>query len=273
MPCNYYGKIIPGDRASCIAGGGTWVSEPSLMSDPTTGQGIPMTGINPIWDEPLQGGGKYGDPTDAILTGAMFAPGIGPAARGVKLATPVIKRAADKATDLLFKKKYNISKGTGKTPKGEPIPLMQGSKQKLDKRGRPMFQKGTDIDPMKVTGITGGTALAAKSIFDGDVSPNPYGVDGPVTDRKVVQPPNDGKTNVFNGGTATGTTTGNTNTEPTGDEVQGMGKNKNIPDSIWDKMKTKDYWLNEMEGGSGGWDNRLYRLGEMMAYMGTPLSK
>ena len=38
-------------------------------------------------------------------------------------------------------------------------------------------------------------------------------------------------------------------------------------------MGTKDYWLKGMKEGSGGWDNRLFRLGEMMSHMGTPLSK
>jgi hypothetical protein len=38
-------------------------------------------------------------------------------------------------------------------------------------------------------------------------------------------------------------------------------------------MGNKDFWMTSVEGGSGGWDNRLFRLGEMMEYMGTPLSK
>ena len=38
-------------------------------------------------------------------------------------------------------------------------------------------------------------------------------------------------------------------------------------------MQSKDWWFNPVEGGAGGWDNRLFRLGEMMSYMGTPLSK
>jgi hypothetical protein len=252
-----------GNAGVCSRYGGTWVTAPSLMSAPTSGKEIPMTGINPEWDAPLQGGAKYGDPTDAILTGAMLAPVVGPAVRGAKLLAPKVKPVVDKAVQSLFKKKYNISKGTGKTPKGAPVPLMQGPKQKLDRRGRPMFQKGTTVDPMKVAGFTGGAGLIVKnsSLFD-----NPYeGQTGPVTDKKVVQPIDDtkptDKPNVFNGG------------EPTGEEVKKVAKGKDIPDSIWDKMKTKDYWMTGMEGGSGGWDNRLFRLGEMMSYMGTPISK
>jgi hypothetical protein len=31
--------------------------------------------------------------------------------------------------------------------------------------------------------------------------------------------------------------------------------------------------MDGVEGGAGKWDNKLFRLGEMMSYMGTPLSK
>ena len=54
--------------------------------------------------------------------------------------------------------------------------------------------------------------------------------------------------------------------------IKGMAKS-DIPDSIWDKMQTKGFWMDGVEGGAGKWDNKLFRLGEMMSYMGTPLSK
>ena len=38
-------------------------------------------------------------------------------------------------------------------------------------------------------------------------------------------------------------------------------------------IQSKDWWMSPTEGGSGAWDNRLFRLGEMMTHMGTPLSK
>lgn len=59
---------------------------------------------------------------------------------------------------------------------------------------------------------------------------------------------------------------------PPGKTVQEIAKTGDIPKNIWEQMKTKDYWLKSIEGGSGGWDNRLFRLGEMMSYMGTPLA-
>jgi hypothetical protein len=84
---------------------------------------------------------------------------------------------------------------------------------------------------------------------------------GSAVQATPVPPKPTDKPNVFNGG------------EPTGEEIKSVAKGKDIPDSIWDKMKTKEYWMTGMEGGSGDWDNRLFRLGEMMSYMGTPLSK
>lgn len=46
---------------------------------------------------------------------------------------------------------------------------------------------------------------------------------------------------------------------------------KNQP-TLWQNIQNPDWWMNPVEGGSGGWDNRLFRLGEMMEYMGTPLA-
>jgi len=43
--------------------------------------------------------------------------------------------------------------------------------------------------------------------------------------------------------------------------------------SLMDNIQSKDWWMTPTEGGSGKWDNRLFRLGEMMTHMGTPLSK
>lgn len=42
--------------------------------------------------------------------------------------------------------------------------------------------------------------------------------------------------------------------------------------SLWQSIQNPDWWMSPIEGGAGGWDNRLFRLGEMMEYMGTPLA-
>jgi len=43
--------------------------------------------------------------------------------------------------------------------------------------------------------------------------------------------------------------------------------------SLWENIQNPEWWTKEVEGGAGSWDNRLFRLGEMMAYMGTPLAQ
>jgi hypothetical protein len=69
------------------------------------------------------------------------------------------------------------------------------------------------------------------------------------------------KTNIFGAGT------------PGAAAVTKSAKTGNISEGLLGKMGTKDFWMTSVEGGSGSWDNRLFRLGEMMEYMGTPLSK
>ncbi|MCH9712874.1 MAG: hypothetical protein K0U20_09645 [Proteobacteria bacterium] len=235
MPCYFNGQITGDDRTSCAATPGKiWQSDPSLMSDPATGQGIPMTGTT---EQPLQN-----------LTAYMI-PGAGGASQVATKSAPLVK----KGMQSLFTKPGVVQKNIPQVKRMSDGTIKQLGTKTVNKPGRVLSVPRASA-----------TAIAAGSMYDGTVSPNPYGGNGPVTARKVVQPPKEGKTNVFNG---------DTNTDPTGDEIQGMGKDKDIPDSIWDKMQTKDYWLNGMEGGSGDWDNRLYRLGEMMSYMGTPLSK
>jgi len=83
--------------------------------------------------------------------------------------------------------------------------------------------------------------------------------------------------------TTDNTTTDNTKTTdnatavnngtPTPEAIKGMAKSGEMSEGLLSKMGTKDYWMTGIEGGSGAWDNKLFRLGEMMAYMGTPLSK
>jgi len=43
--------------------------------------------------------------------------------------------------------------------------------------------------------------------------------------------------------------------------------------TLWQNIQDPDWWMNPVQGGAGGWDNRLFRLGEMMTWMGTPLNK
>jgi len=256
MPCNYFGKIIPGgDRASCVAGGGTWVSEPSLMTDPTTGQGLPMVGTT---EQPVEN-----------LTSYMI-PGAGGVAKGVTKAAPLAK----KTVQSLFTKPGVVKK---------PVPILRKTTSETTKKAgtlmKPVPKKGQQMATKKVDAQgrvlsvpkASATALGAKGLYDMTVSPNPYeGQTGPITDKKVVQP--------INGTKPTGKPVDKSNLFTGNKEAE-----KNIPDNknevesglsgLWSNMQKPGYWSNKVEGGAGDWDNRLFRLGEMMAYMGTPLSK
>jgi hypothetical protein len=70
---------------------------------------------------------------------------------------------------------------------------------------------------------------------------------------------------------------------PTTSDGKGLLTDKNTPKNkdaiqagqqrLLSDTKKPGFWSTPIEGGAGGWDNKLFRLGEMMAYMGTPLSK
>jgi hypothetical protein len=241
MPCYFNGQITGDDRVSCSATPGKiWQSEPSLMSDPTTGQGLPMVGTT---EAPMQN-----------LTAYMI-PGAGPAKQAATKALPYVK----KGVQSLFTKPGVVQKTIPKMKQMADGTVKQIGTKTVDKAGRVMSVPRASA-----------TAIGAAGLYDNAVSPNPYGGAGPVMDRKVVQPPSD---------TAPTTPTTNKKNDGllvdglTGDDLKGVAESGDIPTSMWDKMQTKGYWLDGVEGGSGSWDNRLFRLGEMMAHMGTPLSK
>lgn len=240
--CTYGGKPVPiNDQAGCIGSGGNWVEDQSaLISDPTTGQGLPMTGTT---EAPMQN-----------LTAYMI-PGAGPAKQAATKALPYVK----KGVQSLFTKPGVVQKTMPKMKQMSDGTVKQIGTKTVDKAGRVMSVPRTSA-----------TAIGAAGLYDNAVSPNPYGGAGPVMDRKVVQPPSDTAptaptTNKKNGGLLVDGLTG--------DDLKNVAKKGDIPASMWDKMQTKGYWMDGVEGGSGKWDNRLFRLGEMMAHMGTPLSK
>jgi len=383
--CNFYGKIVPGDKASCIGGGGDWIEEPSLMTA-VDGSPLEMTGINPEFE----GQGRMvapdlSSPVDPTLLGSLdpdevmkYMPTTGAVGMTKNLpvlynkGVPAIKNlwgkvmpGPTKNTQLstIVKKppvtiidgkvvvpkvtnRGNIFKPQPGVPVGAPrqgVPKSQqivpqgvakvkptptsttqtttarstataeAKKQALKKellkkeelrRINQKHQKGIEQDrniwgaqgkttpPIslskrawdltKTTGKVGGVGAtlygADQLLNDGDISkyitnyadelfddtpdtPTDKGVSGdslldPRPEGKIGPLSEDGiwrESDKLGGGV-----------DP---EIQ-----RQLP-SLWDKMQTKGFWFNPIEGGAGGWDNRLFRLGEMMSYMGTPLSK
>ena len=101
---------------------------------------------------------------------------------------------------------------------------------------------------------------------DGDTPPNDG--DTPPNDGDTSTSPTDGgTTNVFNNGDKSlNTGVGGLLTGEKEKVESGLG-------GLWADMQKPGYWSTKIKGGAGDWDNRLFRLGEMMSYMGTPLSK
>ena len=288
MPCilpsgELNGISVP---AICARHGGQWVGEqqPSLMSQPTSdnsysGSGFPAAGT-PHPNQPSTysdgEGGYWSDNPVENLT-PWLIPGAGTAkSTATYLGTKVLPKVLPKVKSVaqsLFTKPGQVQKTVPIIKKVSPaVTKKAGTLMKpIPATGQKMATKKitTDGRVISAPGVIGGGLVAApivKSIFS----------DEPVTDKKVVNQTAKGtpwadlakgvKPDARDDMAFEGALMNNP------EAIKEMAKS-DIPDSIWDKMQTKGFWMDGVEGGAGKWDNKLFRLGEMMAYMGTPLSK
>ena len=288
MPCilpsgELNGISVP---AICARHGGQWVGEqqPSLMSQPTSdnsysGSGFPAAGT-PHPNQPSTysdgEGGYWSDKPVENLTPWMI-PGVGTAkSTATYLGTKVLPKVLPKVKSVaqsLFTKPGQVQKTVPIIKKVSPaVTKNAGTLMKpIPSAGQKMATKKitTDGRVISAPGVIGGGLVAApivKSIFS----------DEPVTDKKVVNQTAKGtpwadlakgvKPDARDDMAFEGSLMNNP------EAIKEMAKS-DIPDSIWDKMQTKGFWMDGVEGGAGKWDNKLFRLGEMMSYMGTPLSK
>jgi hypothetical protein len=191
------------------------------------------------------------NPVEAASYGLMAGSGAGPiittAAGAYKLAKN--SKHLKKAYDWILKKDApRISKGTGKTPLGEKLPILENKVIKLpngktktilrpkkDSKGDVIYQTEKVLDKGKVAGIAGAGLYGASQVDMGDGSPsyagqkNSMGFPDPAT-GVVPKPIVDYTTAGGTGGT-------------------GTAKKSSIK---WDEMA---------------------KLGQLMAHYGTPLSK
>ena len=288
MPCilpsgELNGISVP---AICARHGGQWVGEqqPSLMSQPTSdnsysGSGFPAAGT-PHPNQPSTysdgEGGYWSDNPVENLT-PWLIPGAGTAkSTATYLGTKVLPKVLPKVKSVaqsLFTKPGQVQKTVPIIKKVSPaVTKNAGTLMKpIPSAGQKMATKKitTDGRVISAPGVIGGGLVAApivKSIFS----------DEPVTDKKVVNQTAKGtpwadlakgvKPDARDDMAFEGALMNNP------EAIKEMAKS-DIPDSIWDKMQTKGFWMDGVEGGAGKWDNKLFRLGEMMSYMGTPLSK
>ena len=288
MPCilpsgELNGISVP---AICARHGGQWVGEqqPSLMSQPTSdnsysGSGFPAAGT-PHPNQPSTysdgEGGYWSDNPVENLT-PWLIPGAGTAkSTATYLGTKVLPKVLPKVKSVaqsLFTKPGQVQKTVPIIKKVSPAVTKKAGilMKPIPTTGQKMATKKitTDGRVISAPGVIGGglvTAPIVKSIFS----------DEPVTDKKVVNQTAKGtpwadlakgvKPDARDDMAFEGALMNNP------EAIKEMAKS-DIPDSIWDKMQTKGFWMDGVEGGAGKWDNKLFRLGEMMSYMGTPLSK
>jgi hypothetical protein len=259
MPCilpsgELNGISVP---AICARHGGQWVGEqqPSLMN----------SGVNPEWDKPAENLTPWLIPgagtakSTATYLGTKVLPKVLPKVKSVAQSLFTKPGQVQKTVPIIKKVSPAVTKNAGTLMKPIPSAGQKMATKKITTDGR----------VISAPGVIGGGLVAApivKSIFS----------DEPVTDKKVVNQTAKGtpwadlakgvKPDARDDMAFEGALMDNP------EAIKRMAKS-GIPDSIWDKMQTKGFWMDGVEGGAGKWDNKLFRLGEMMSYMGTPLSK
>ncbi len=273
MPCYFNGGVIPGDMVSCAATtGASWV-EPETAS--TIGNGeLDFADVGSFFRDPQQAAKDYwkgNSAGDILLDASMLVPGaglVGAGARGISKAAT--SKSAANLFNKLFKKDVNrLSKGTGKIPKGQPLPVM-GNKSigmpsgksksmllpKRDAAGNIIHQQTKAFSPGKIAlGSSVATGVGGLLMNNQEADNVTQGAQGIPWRDKIK------------------------NLNVTEEDKQALKEEgldpavaSSIP-SLWDKMQTKGFWMDGIEGGGGAWDNKLYRLGEMMNYMGMPSDK
>ena len=278
--CTYGGKPVPiNDQAGCIGSGGNWVDDIAPIQRGGVNIQHPYSQANNDQLTALSnvtGAGTLGKVVPRIGAGlpGRFTGQPNTVQQVQRAAQPIQGPAQQKLTDI------------GKIGATTPTKL-----QRLDNA---VYKAGqyAGQHPIKAAAAASSVGVPAYNIFnsgepvaDKQVVQNntPVNQQSPILNREQLQARNIAVMKEQNAAEAptvppTAPTTNKKNDGLlvdglTGDDLKGVAKSGDIPTSMWDKMQTKGYWLDGVEGGSGKWDNRLFRLGEMMTHMGTPLSK
>ena len=277
MPCNYGGRIVPGDRASCIGGGGNWVED-----------------VAPI----QRGGVQITDPRskaydEQVTSLFQSIPGVGVAGKphfilknAQKSAQPVAKQAeklipsSPAPTTGIFNRGVEKLAGQARqhpvlaaTAAATPVVSLMGSDgpvtdKKVVQQGSasPLFTrqqlKARNI-ALNEAKASGDTATVDK-ILKAETAPTEA-----YTKAKSGTP----WAQLAAGAKVTDADQMALDSASQTPEPADKEKVESGLSSLWSNMQKPGYWSEQVEGGAGDWDNRLFRLGEMMSYMGTPLSK
>lgn len=300
MPCyDLNGNAVPGTPQTCASLGGVWKDEvpqslqqpeetvisprPPPPPPPTPVANLGRTGRvkQVLAEQPATTTGNYSpveedsgivseiadwamnNKVDATLLGISLIPGIGWATSGgIKLAS-LAKNSKwlKKAVDAMLKSKSTVTTG------GKPVPkLADNGKQLFTGNLKPVFKQSpsntstiTKFDPTKIVANIAGAGLVGKNLLE-DVpgaaysgGGNSMGNPSPVTGLHSA--PTIPHTT---SGAPTGTQPGTPPPPPTGTPPKSS--------SLWDDAKG---WALKQQGNAP-WDNRLFRLGELMSYSMNP---
>ena len=304
--CTYGGKPVPiNDQAGCIGGGGNWVDDiapiqrggVNIMHPYSQANNDQLTALSNV-----TGAGTLGKVVPRIGAGlpGRFTGQPNTVQQVQKAAQPIQGPAQQKLTDIgkinpdaykntlgykidnfVYNKPVTAAAGVAGVAvpaynmfnAGEPV-----TDKKVVQNNTPVNQQSPLVtkEELKAKNIAlmnaknAGDTTAVNEILAGKtnkinangllapmpVIPRPEGTQGPLSETGSFNP-----SNKLGGGFA------NKNAPANKSEVEGGLSN------LWSNMQKPGYWSDQVKGGAGDWDTRLFRLSEMMTHMGTPLSK
>ena len=304
--CTYGGKPVPiNDQAGCIGGGGNWVDDiapiqrggVNIMHPYSQANNDQLTALSNV-----TGAGTLGKVVPRVGAGlpGKFTGQPNTVQQVQKAAQPIQGPAQQKLTDIgkinpdaykntlgykidnfVYNKPVTAAAGVAGVAvpaynmftAGEPVadkkvvqnntPVNQQSpmltKEQIKAKNIALMNAKKAGDTTTVNEILAGktdNTNATGLLAPMPVIPRPEGTQGPLSETGSFNP-----SNKLGGGVA------NKNAPANKSEVEG-GLSK-----LWSNMQKPGYWSDKVEGGAGDWDNRLFRLGEMMSYMGKHPSK
>ena len=291
MPCilpsgELNGISVP---AICARHGGQWIDEPSLLTEPGIGNTMPPSMEYPGLIEPGVGntfgpigksysGGALQDPSKVMNAIGRDTDDFGNPLNANFAGDTNFGLLRDRAVNKFNTKPFNkpflgpVTRTNTSQPRMtqtasglRPMSVRESSKEDRYNVGQ-KFKSIFGMDDESVArdkASKKGSGLIGTSYSGGPTQ---------AIWHKNQEAKTTDNTTTDNAKTTDNATAVNNGT-PTPEAIKGMAKSGEMSEGLLSKMGTKDYWMTGIEGGSGAWDNKLFRLGEMMAYMGTPLSK
>ena len=291
--CTYGGKVVPGNnQAGCVGGGGNWVEDVAP---------IERNGVQLMHPDSQANASQLKQLSN--VTGAGITKSTGNLFKQFTGIPNTAKQVAQKT------QQSNIFRGPPQQKLTDIGRIGDVTPTKLQSLDNAVYRAGQYVgqNPIKATAAATGVGVPAYNMFNSEepitdkkvvqntivnqTSPGFTKEQLNARDKAIMQAQNAGNTEGVNALLAGGNPAdvAKSDTQLGGKDSMGLlggdttAPYTEVPDakdevdaglpSLWENMQKPGYWSEKVEGGSGSWDNRLFRLGEMMSYMGTPLSK